>query len=159
MTAIAAAHDDARVIGKGIRLGGSREIVAALEAALAEGPLTPDRIERFAHPDWDRVTFEEQSSKPVSKGADAVGFARLYGPDQAGRPGSAPSWAVAASWFGWLPGLYGDRTTALLAYGYVLGGEGTGNLEELRNTVLRGERRPIELADLIVFAERGALDA
>ncbi|MEC3995029.1 hypothetical protein VSR01_16410 [Actinacidiphila sp. DG2A-62] len=155
--------DDARIIGKAIRLGGSREIIAALDAALTEGPLTPDRIERLAHPDWDRVAFEEEASEPVSEGAEAVGLARLYGPEQtsargriAGRP---PSWGVAASWYGWLPGMYEDRTAALLAYGYVLGGEGAGPLEELRNRINRGERRPIGTSDLVVFAERGALDA
>jgi hypothetical protein len=147
------AYDDARVIGKGIRLGGSPEIVAALEAALAEGPLTPDRIERFAHPDWDRVEFEEEQQDPVTAGFELVGFARLCGPDQKDTPGLPPSWSVAASWFGWLPGTYEDRTAALLAYGYVLGCEGGGPLEDLRNRINRRERRPINSGDLIAFVE------
>ncbi|MGX1514021.1 hypothetical protein [Streptomyces collinus] len=159
MTSVATAYEDARIIGKGIRLGGSPEIVAALEAALAEGPLTPDRLERLAHPDWDRLTFEEEASEPVSEGADAVGLARLYGPVQMGRPPRPASWTVAASWWGWLPGAYASREAALLAYGYVLGGEGRGPLEELRDTVLRGEGRPIEIGDLVVFAEHDAPDA
>jgi hypothetical protein len=153
------AYDDARVIAKGIRLSGSREIVAALEAALTEGPLTPDRIERFAHPDWDRVAFEEKSGEAVSEGAEAVGLARLYDPSQTAVPGRSPSWGVAASWYGWLPGMYEDRTAALLAYGYVLGGEGDRPLEGLRDRVNRRERRPITTDDLIMFAEDYAPDA
>jgi hypothetical protein len=156
------AYDDARVIGKGIRLGSSAEIVAALEAALAEGPLTPDQIERLAHPDWDRFTFEEQASTPVSPGAEAVGLARVYAPvapDPAQPWRVVSGWLVAAAWWGWLPCTFATRDAALLAYGYVLGGEGAGPLEELRDRIVRGERRPIELGDLIVFAERGAPDA
>lgn len=160
MTASApTAHEDARVIGKGIRLGAGREIVAALDAALTEGPLTPDRIERLAHPDWDRLTFEEESTEPVSEGVEPVGLARLYGPGQTAAPGRAPSWAVAASWYGWLPGTFEDRTAALLAYGYALGCEGAGPLERLRDQVCRRERRPIHAGDLVAFAEHGAPDA
>jgi hypothetical protein len=153
------AYDDARIIGKGIRLGGSREIVAALEAALAEGPLTPDRIEQVAHPDWDRVAFEEEVSTPASPGAEVVGLAHLYPLDETNPLRLPGSWHVAASWYGWLPGAYADRTAALLAYGYVLGDEGAGPLEQLRDRVNRRERRPINTGDLIQFAERGAPDA
>jgi hypothetical protein len=153
------AYDDARIIAKGIRLSGSREIVTALEAALTEGPLTPDLIERFAHPDWDRVTFEEEAGEPVSEGAEAVGLARLYGPGQTAAPGLPPSWCVAASWYGWLPGAYEDRTAALLAYGYVLGGECHGPLEDVRNQVNRRERRPMSSGDLAAFVEGRAEDA
>ncbi|MEZ3180816.1 hypothetical protein KYY02_19610 [Streptomyces pimonensis] len=153
------ALDDARIIGKGIRLGGAPEIVRALDAALAEGPLTPDRIEQLAHPDWDRLTFEEQTSRPVSEGADAVGLARLYGPDEMDAAGLTPSWGLAAAWYGWLPGTYTDRTAALLAYGYILGNESGGLLEELRDRITRDQRRPITSSDLIAFAGRGSLDA
>jgi hypothetical protein len=153
------AWDDARVIGKGIRLGGAPEIVRALDAALTEGPLTPDRIEQLAHPDWDRVEFEEQAGTPASEGAETVGLARLYGPDQMDAAGLTPAWGLAAAWYGWLPGTYEDRTAALLAYGYVLGNESGGLLEELRDRITRDQRRPINAGDLIVFAERGALDA
>ncbi|MFF4179701.1 hypothetical protein [Streptomyces sp. NPDC001750] len=144
-----AALDDAQTIAKGIRLGGSTKIVTALEAALTEGPLTPDRIERLAHPDWDRVQFEVQGSELLSEHGEPVGLACLYGPAQGG-------WAVAASWYGlgWLAGIYASREAALLAYGYVLGGEGRGGLEELRDQVFHGERRPITPADLVAFAER-----
>ncbi|MDX3345905.1 hypothetical protein PV387_03495 [Streptomyces sp. ME02-6987-2C] len=150
---------DARTIAKGIRLGGASDIVRALDEALTDGPLTPDRIEQLAHPDWDRVQFEEESGKPVSEGADAVGLARLYDPEQTGPAHRQGSWGVAASWYGWLPGAYASRDAALLAYGYVLGQEGPGLLERLRDEVCRRERRPIDAADLIAFAERGAPDA
>lgn len=156
------AYDDARIIGKGIRLGGAPQIVAALEAALAEGPLTPDQIERLAHPDWDRLTFEEQQSEPVSEGAEAVGLAHVYAPvapDPAQPWRVVSGWLVAASWWGWLPASFATRDAALLAYGYVLGGEGRGPLEELRNRVNRRERRPIETGDVIVYAEYDAPDA
>jgi hypothetical protein len=153
------AYTDARVIAKGIRLGGSREIVAALEAALVEGPLTPDRIEQVAHPDWDRIQFEEHASEPVAEGARPVGLCRLYDPVQMGAAPRPASWGVAAAWWGFLPGAYASREAALLAYGYVLGREGAGMLEELRDTVLLGEGRPIEAADLIAFAERDEVPA
>lgn len=64
------------------------------------------------------------------------------------------SWALAASWYGWLPGVFATREAALLAYGYVLGGERAGHLEDLRDEVPRREDRPIEVYDLIAFAER-----
>lgn len=143
--------DDARTIVQGIRLGGSAEIAAAVEAAL--GPLGADRIEQLVHPDWDRVQFEEYSAEPVSPGAEPVGLARLYPPEQTAADGLTPAWVVAASWYGWLPGRYAGREAALLAYGYVLGHEGGGALEELRDRVARGEDRPIESADLIAFAK------
>jgi hypothetical protein len=153
----ATALDDARVIANGIRLGGSSEIASALAAALAEGPLTPDGIERLAHPDWDRFQFEEHSSTPVSPGAEPVGLARLYAPGEESAEGTGipPSWAVAAAWYGWLPGLFASRDAALLAYGYVLGGEGAGPLEELRDRIVRAMRQPIDASALIAFAGHG----
>ncbi|MET8746871.1 hypothetical protein [Streptomyces sp. NPDC004728] len=148
------ALDDAQTIERGIRLGGSTEIVANLEAALAEGPLTPDRIEHLAHPDWDRIELEERVNEPRPEDGDSVGLARLYGSEKTDAPGLAPTWALAASWYGWLPGAYASREAALLAYGYILGGENSGELEELRDQVARAEHRPITQADLTDFATR-----
>lgn len=152
--ATTAAPKDASLIVKGIRLGGSTDVVAALDAALADGgPLTPDSIERFAHPDWDRVTFEQQARELVPSGAEVVGLARLYGPDEIDAPGLRPSWALAAAWYGWLPGIFDSRTAALIAYGYVLGREQHGPLEDLRDRIVRGQGRPVEVSDLIDLEE------
>ena len=38
---------------------------------------------------------------------------------------------LACEWFGWLPGHYTTRQAALVAYGYVLGGEDAGYLDKL----------------------------
>ncbi|MGW2177708.1 hypothetical protein ACWCXX_06330 [Streptomyces sp. NPDC001732] len=89
--------DDAWIIAKGIRLGGSAKIVAALEAARAERALRPDRIELLAHPGWDRIEVEERLNEPRREGVDSVGLARLYGPEKTDAPGLAPTWALAAS--------------------------------------------------------------
>ena len=144
------------VVIKGIRLGGDPAVVAAVEAAKAAAgeDFTMEDLERHAHPDWDRVQFEAYSRGPVSQGAQRVGLARLYGPDDS--PVGKDTWAVAASWYGWLPGIYSSREAALLAYGYVLGHERGGLLEELRNRVNRREQRAIQPADLIAYAERRA---
>ncbi|MCZ1012054.1 hypothetical protein [Streptomyces lydicus] len=143
--------EDARIIAKGIRLGGSSEIVAAVEAAGASGPLTPGRIEQLAHPAWDRAEFEERSRPTSPPGAEQVGMALLYRVDQAAIPGDAPSWVLATQWCGWLPGTYASREAALLAYGYVLGTEGSDRLEELRDCT---RPHPIRPADLIAYFER-----
>lgn len=148
--------DDVTVLLKGIRLGGGPATVAAVEAARADsGSFTVEDLERHAHRDWDRMQFEEYSSSRVSEGAQPVGLARVYGPDDG--PLGKETWAVAAAWYGWLPGIYDSRAAALLAYGYVLGGERHGLLEELRNQVNRTERRAIEPADLISYAEGQAV--
>ncbi|MFF5668815.1 hypothetical protein ACFY8S_01540 [Streptomyces hygroscopicus] len=158
------AHEDVTVLVHGVRAGGDPDRVESLETALrrADGrPLTVEELEAAVLLQWDRVTYEEQrrmdaEERPVSPGAEAVGFARIYPPEQASAlPGQAPAYALAASWYGWLPGVYATRKAALLAYGYVLGGEAAGNLEELRGQVLRRERQPIGVRDLITFSGAG----
>ncbi|GGZ23247.1 hypothetical protein GCM10010387_15450 [Streptomyces inusitatus] len=140
---------DAEIIVRGIGLGGSADIAAAVRTAELEGPLTPDRIERLAHSDWGPARVEELLTRPVPEGCEQVGLARIYPlVDQRG----SDARLLAASGYGWLPGSYATREAALLAYGYVLGGEGSGYLEDLRDKITRGERRPIVADDLVAFA-------
>ncbi|GGX37642.1 hypothetical protein [Streptomyces chryseus] len=152
MTDDATALDDARVIAQGIRHGGSAEIIAALEAADAEGPLTPDGIEQVAHPDWDRLRFEEIRQVPPPGDVEAVGLAHLHELPRGGH-------VVAADGIGWVPGAYASRATALLAYGYFLGGEGAGPLAELRARAVAEGRRLIEAAELAAFVQRDGTGA
>ncbi|WP_413808132.1 hypothetical protein [Streptomyces sp. OE57] len=158
-----APHGDVAALIHGVRAGGIPHRAESLETALRQAagrPLTVEELEAAALLQWDRLTYEEQrrmnaEERPVSPGVEAVGFARIYPPKQASAlPGQAPAYGVAASWYGWLPGIYATRTAALMAYGYLLGGEEAGLLEELRDQILRGERRPIEVHDLITFSER-----
>ena len=152
-------RQDAGAIIKGIRLGGPPKVVGAVEDALAAagGTLTVEELEEAARPEWDRALFEEYRDLPVSPGAEPVGLARLYGPEQTDAPGLPPSWAVAAAWIGWLPVICATREAALVTYGYVLGGERAGYLEELRDRFNRAERRPVTVEDLTSFAgEKGA---
>lgn len=70
---------------------------------------------------------------------EKLGSFKLY------RPAGGDGWAL--SWGGaWLPGRYESRDAAVLACGYVLGGEGRGDLEVLRD--LTGGRL-IAVADVM----------
>ncbi|MEZ7005844.1 hypothetical protein [Streptomyces sp. AD55] len=156
-------HSDVTVLVHGVRAGGDPRRVDSLEAALrraAGRPLTVEELEAAVLLDWDRVEYEErrrwQAAELPAPGVETLGFARLYPPGQtAALPGQPPAYALAASWYGWLPGVYATRAAGLTAYGYVLGGETAGPLEELRDQILRGQRRPIDAHDLITFSEAG----
>jgi len=146
MTDDTTALDDAQVIAEGIRLGGSPEITAALAAVCAQGPLTPDDIERVAHPDWDRLWWEEVRQVPPPSDVEPVGLAHLQELPRGG-------YVVAADGIGPVPGVYPSREAALLAYGYFLGGEGAGPLRELRALVVAEGRRMIEMSELTAFIQ------
>lgn len=146
---------DAELLARGIRLGAAPDRVALLDTALrgAAGPLTADDVERYMHSDWDRWQLAATQVNPRSDHVEPVGMARLHAPHP---DHPEVGWALAATWYGWLPGIYTTREAALLAYGYLLGGESAGFLEELRDQVLRGESRHITVDDIEGFAaERG----
>lgn len=145
---------------KGVRAGGDLDRVKSLETALHRTgrPLTVEELEAAVLLQWDRVEYEERrqwvATDPVAPGVEAFGFARLYPPAQTSAlPGQVPAYSVAASWYGWLPGVYATREAAVMAYGYVLGGETPRRLEDLRDQVLGGEGRPVEVRDFIALAD------
>lgn len=110
------AEHDAEQIAHGIRLGGRGDTLDNALAAVGE-PLTVRHLERITRPDLH----------PLDGGPgldyETVGMLHLYKVSDA--------YTVASEWFGWLPGHYTTRDAALVAYGYVLGGEGAGRLDEL----------------------------
>lgn len=85
-------------------------------------------------------------------GPEIVGPFRVYGPaDIWQREGDTDhGWAVSYG-PGWLPGRYADRNAALLACGYVLGGETHGDLEVVRD---RAGGRLITVEDLTGLSSR-----
>lgn len=110
------ADHDAALVAHGIRLGGKGDALAnALHAA--GQPLTVDDLERIARPDLSRRATQQ------GDGFEHVGMCQIAPTDN--------GYALAAQWFGWLPGRYATRDVALAAYGYVLGGEGFGYLNDL----------------------------
>ena len=139
------ANADAEHIAHGIRLGGKS---AELDTALRDAthPLNADDLEHLIHPDF-RETYSNQPT------AREGGFERL-GMLKLAHPGDVPGWLMAAEWFGWLPGIYASREAVLVAYGYVLGGEAGGYLDELQVQVRRREGREITVEDIEAFAGR-----
>jgi hypothetical protein len=120
------ADHDAEQVAHGIRLGGIGETLDTALGAAGE-PLTVAHLEDIARPDLHR------QSSPVGNGLEHVGMLGIFqGPD---------GYVIAAQWFGWLPGRYTTRDAALIAYGYVLGGEAHGYLEDIskRRALLRVE--------------------
>lgn len=110
------ADHDAELIAEGIRLGGKS---AALDEALATArdPLAVGRLEGIARPDLSGHAVERFD------GFEHVGMCKISDTQH--------GYVVAAEWFGWLPGTYSTRDAALTAYGYVLGGEAHGYLNDI----------------------------
>lgn len=114
------ADRDAEQVARGIRLGGQGD---QLDAAPDSEPLTVAGLERLTRsdiyePDED---FDPDYDDPPEWGPE--GQLRVYKVSE--------TYTIAADWCGWLPGHYVTRDAALVAYGYVLGGEGAGVLGEL----------------------------
>lgn len=110
---------DAALVAHGIRLGGKGD---ALNNALhaAGEPLTVSHLERIARPDMAPEATEDGQA---ADGFEHVGMLKMAHTEA--------GYVIASRWFGWLPGTYATRNVALAAYGYVLGGEGYGHLEDL----------------------------
>lgn len=126
------ADQDAEHVAHGIRLGGRGHL---LDAEADGQPLTVRDLEGIARPDIRR-------SGGPGDGYETIGMLRLYqGPE---------TYTIATSWSGWLPGHYATRQAALVAYGYVLGGEDAGYLDELTQPRPDG----YTLAELEAFAAR-----
>lgn len=142
------ANRDAELVHAGIQRGASsrdRERLEAEKRHTARKPLTVRDLEVIARPDINPNDYADRQTE-----FEQVGMARLSAPPQGG-----DGWGLAAAWFGWLPGLYDTRDSALAAYGYVLGGEVPGSIESLRNRVQRSEGRLITLHDLEAFVADG----
>jgi hypothetical protein len=139
------ANHEAECVGYGISLGGSgTQVHNAIHAATA--PLSVDDLERIFRPD-SHATYAERTREETSNGWDRIGMLKMSRtPD--GR------YSIAAQWHGWFPGSYASRDVALTAYGFILGGEAAGYLEELRDQVVCGEQRAITIEDLNAFAQR-----
>lgn len=129
------ANIDAEHVAHGIRLGGRGHL---LDAASADQALTVQALERLARPDIHGPD-EGGEERRVSE----VGMLRLYCHTDGDH-------TIACDWFGWLPGHYTTREAALAAYGYVLGGEGAGHLDELAQPRLEG----YTLAEIEAFAAK-----
>lgn len=126
------ADQDAEQVAHGIRLGGRGHL---LDQALAAGePLTVQHLERIARPDL------QQSSEGPGIDHETLGMLHLYKVSE--------TYTLACEWFGWLPGHYTTRQAALVAYGYILGGENAGYLDKLAVPRLEG----YTLAEIEAFA-------
>lgn len=117
------ADHDAERVAHGMRLGGKGD---ALDAALAEAqrPLTVAQVEKIARPDLG------PSNSGRGLDHERVGALKLYR--------VTDTYTIATDDFGWLPGHYVDRDAALVAYGYVLGGEGAGTLDKVKAPAPQG---------------------
>lgn len=111
------ANSDAEHVGRGIQLGGKGD---RLDQALSEEsePLTVTRLERIMRPD-----LGDDPHDPAGRGLEQMGMCLISK--------TGDSYGLAARWFGWLPGHYDSREAALVAYGYVLGGESAGYLDRV----------------------------
>jgi hypothetical protein len=109
------ANTDAEHVAHGIRLGGRGHL---LDDAPDSPPLTIEALERLTRPDLYEPD-EDGETRPVGE----MGMLRLYQ--------ASETFTIACEWFGWLPGHYTTRQAALVAYGYVLGGEDAGYLDKL----------------------------
>jgi len=131
------ADHDAEQVAHGILLSGKANILDAA-VSTASKPLSVSDLERTTRPGI------APRRKKDGDDFEYVGMLKIAAGER--------DYAIAAQWFGWLPGPYATRDAALAAYGYILGGETHGYLDALRNQVVRGEGRPITLEDLNAFA-------
>lgn len=110
------ADDNAEYVAHGIRLGGKADKLDAAISAAGE-PLSVTDLERIARPDLSDHG-EESGDR-----SEHVGMLKISATQH--------GYSIAARWFGWLPGCYATREAALTAYGYVLGGEAHGYLDDI----------------------------
>ncbi|MEV0556179.1 hypothetical protein AB0I27_22355 [Streptomyces sp. NPDC050597] len=130
------ADHDAEQVARGIRLGGRGQI---LDEAPAGPPLTVAGLERLTRPDIYEPDEElDEDEDPPTWGAG--GQLQVHQ--------ASDTYTLSAAWWGWLPGHYVTRDAALVAYGYVLGGEKTGPLDKLAQPRLEG----YTLAEIETFA-------
>lgn len=110
---------DAELIAEGIRLSGKAEAVDDFVRSMSR-PVSVDQLEYITRPD----AFAEYGLRSTTGlGFEHVGMLKIAAVDG--------GFTIAALWFGWLPGVYATRDAALVAYGYTLGGEERGYLEDL----------------------------
>lgn len=114
------ADHDAEQVAHGIRLGGRGQ---TLDAAPAGQPLTVSDLERLTRPD---IYEPDEEADPDYEDPPQWGPGGQLQVHQA-----SDTYTIAADWCGWLPGHYVTRDAALVAYGYVLGGEAAGPLDKL----------------------------
>lgn len=127
------ASPEAEHVAHGIRLGGRGHL---LDQAVSSQPFTVEALERIIRPDL----YDEQDDDELSLDAQPLGRLRVY-PSQ-------DSHTIACDWYGWLPGHYTTRDAALVAYGYILGGEKAGPLDKLAQPRPEG----YTLAEIETFA-------
>ncbi|PPS89490.1 hypothetical protein [Streptomyces sp. MH60] len=120
---------DAEKVAHGIRLGGGG---ATLDAYVGEA-LTVADLEDLLRPD-----LRDDEDSPAS--SSRLGQLRVRD--------MIDSFTMACDWYGYLPGHYETRDTALVAYGYILGGEQAGSL----NVIARPRPEPITEQELERFA-------
>lgn len=130
------ANGDAEHVAHGIRLGGKG---ALLDAVGPGQQLTVSDLEQLARPDLYEPDPAEDQESWRQPGPE--GMVRIYCYTQHG------DYDVACDWFGWVPGHYATREAGLTAYGYLLGGEQAGELEEMVK-----EQRPHTVTDIERFA-------
>ncbi|MEV4033415.1 hypothetical protein [Streptomyces umbrinus] len=133
------ADHDAEQVAHGIRLGGRGEM---LDAAPPGSPLAVADLERLARPDLYEPDPEEDLDEDYEDAPEwgSEGQLRIHQ--------ASDTYTIAADWCGWLPGHYVTRDAALVAYGYVLGGEKAGPLGKLAQPRLAG----YTLAEIEAFA-------
>lgn len=133
------ADHDAEQVAHGIRLGGRGD---KLDAAPDGRPLNVGDLERLTRPDLyepDEDLDEDHEDAPE------------WGPGGQLRVHQATdTYTLSADWPGWLPGHYVTRDAALVAYGYVLGGEKAGPLDKLAQPRPEG----YTLAEIEAFAAK-----
>lgn len=112
-------NPDAELIAEGIRLSGKAEAVDDFVRSMSR-PVSVDQLEYITRPD----AFAEYGLRAAAGlGFEHVGMLKIAAVEG--------GFTIAALWFGWLPGVYATRDAALVAYGYALGGEQHGHLEDL----------------------------
>lgn len=164
MDQILGEHSDAEAVAHGIRLGsppdaqhlaqlGNARTVEDLERATAP--------ELFSDPEQVQEREERRRQAQHITLVEHVGCARLHSADEYNRllpippelRGERGSYKLASE-SGWLPGTYADRAAALVAYGYILGGEHLGCIDDIRDLICREQQRPITRADIEAYAQR-----
>jgi hypothetical protein len=82
----------------------------------------------------------------VSAAGEQLGPFTIYGPD-----GIRTGWVISLAG-AWVPGVFADRDTALLACGYILGGEQHGYVADAWDYRAREHGRDVVAEDLFWLA-------
>jgi hypothetical protein len=113
------ASNDAEQVAHGIRLGGKAAMLDDFLRSMNK-PVSVDQLEYITRPD----AYAEHGLRATPDDRfEHVGMLKISATQH--------GYSIAAEWFGWLPGSYTTRDAALTAYGYVLGGEAHGYLEDI----------------------------